>query len=152
MVLLDDLGHEVVLSGRPSRVVSLVPSLTEAIEVTVPGLVVAWGAGFVVMIGAAIAMLLAERFVVPDLPQMLMLTASALFLTAGHFCIFMSFRVGAVGAVAPFYYTGTIWALIAGIVVFNAIPNELARVGIALILVSGIVVVWMDARRNWRSA
>ena len=41
MELFDDLGHEVVLAGPPSRVVSLVPSLTEAIEVTAPGLVVA---------------------------------------------------------------------------------------------------------------
>jgi ABC-type Fe3+-hydroxamate transport system substrate-binding protein len=41
MELLDDLGHGVPLSGTPSRVVSLVPSLTEAVEVTAPGLVVA---------------------------------------------------------------------------------------------------------------
>ena len=41
MELFDDLGHEVVLAGTPSRVVSLVPSLTEALEVTAPGLVVA---------------------------------------------------------------------------------------------------------------
>jgi ABC-type Fe3+-hydroxamate transport system substrate-binding protein len=41
MELFDDLGHEVVLARTPSRVVSLVPSLTEAVEVTAPGLVVA---------------------------------------------------------------------------------------------------------------
>jgi len=41
MELYDDLGQVVTLAGTPSRVVSLVPSLTEAIEVSVPGLVVA---------------------------------------------------------------------------------------------------------------
>ncbi len=35
-VLIDDLGTEVGLSGPPRRVVSLVPSLTEALAVTVP--------------------------------------------------------------------------------------------------------------------
>jgi ABC-type Fe3+-hydroxamate transport system substrate-binding protein len=39
-VLTDDLGAAVDLPDAPSRVVSLVPSLTEAIEVTAPGLLV----------------------------------------------------------------------------------------------------------------
>ncbi len=34
--LADDRGDPVVLTGRPSRIVSLVPSLTEALAVTVP--------------------------------------------------------------------------------------------------------------------
>lgn len=36
----DDLGAPVPLTGAPSRVVSLVPSLTEAVETTAPGLLV----------------------------------------------------------------------------------------------------------------
>ncbi|MFD9964986.1 helical backbone metal receptor [Amycolatopsis sp. NPDC058986] len=36
--LFDDLGETVPLEGPPSRVVSLVPSLTEAVEVSAPGL------------------------------------------------------------------------------------------------------------------
>lgn len=39
-MLTDDLGAPVDLAGPPARVVSLVPSLTEAIEVTAPGLLV----------------------------------------------------------------------------------------------------------------
>lgn len=38
--LRDDLDHPVHLTGAPQRVVSLVPSLTEAIEATQPGLIV----------------------------------------------------------------------------------------------------------------
>lgn len=37
MRLTDDLGEDVPLTGVPRRVVSLVPSLTEAVEVSVPG-------------------------------------------------------------------------------------------------------------------
>lgn len=40
MHLLDDLGETVPLSEPPRRVVSLVPSLTEALEVSRPGLLV----------------------------------------------------------------------------------------------------------------
>ena len=35
--LHDDLGHPLSLTGPPQRIVSLVPSLTEALAVTVPG-------------------------------------------------------------------------------------------------------------------
>jgi ABC-type Fe3+-hydroxamate transport system substrate-binding protein len=38
--VLDDLGGPVPLSGPPARVVSLVPSLTEAIALTIPGALV----------------------------------------------------------------------------------------------------------------
>lgn len=118
----------------------------------VPGLVVAWGAGFVVMLGAGIATLVFEHFVLPDARLVLLLVIAALFLTAGHLLIFLSYRVGEVGAVAPFFYTGTIWALIAGLVAFGALPNALALAGIGLILASGVAVVWMDARRGRRAA
>ena len=37
MTLFDDLGADVPVRGLPERVVSLVPALTEAVEVTVPG-------------------------------------------------------------------------------------------------------------------
>ncbi len=37
---VDDLGDEVVLDRRPRRVVSLVPSLTESVALSVPGLLV----------------------------------------------------------------------------------------------------------------
>lgn len=39
-MLVDDLGEPVPLTGSPRRVVSLVPSLTDAIETTAPGLLV----------------------------------------------------------------------------------------------------------------
>jgi ABC-type Fe3+-hydroxamate transport system substrate-binding protein len=38
-MLIDDLGEPVPLHTTPARVVSLVPSLTDAIEATVPGLI-----------------------------------------------------------------------------------------------------------------
>jgi ABC-type Fe3+-hydroxamate transport system substrate-binding protein len=38
--LIDDLGEPVTLAGPPARVVSLVPSITEAVAVSVPGVLV----------------------------------------------------------------------------------------------------------------
>jgi drug/metabolite transporter (DMT)-like permease len=118
------------------------------VKADVPGLVVPIGAGLIVLVGAAVATLIFEKFVVPDGRVVALLFASALFLTIGHLFIFLAYRKGAVGAVAPFFYTGTIWALIAGFVAFQTLPNALALAGIAVILASGVAVVVMDGRRT----
>lgn len=113
----------------------------------VPGLVVPLGAGLVVLVGAGIATALFERFVMPDLRIVGLLFGSAAFLTVGHLFIFLAYRKGDVGAVAPFFYTSTIWALIAGVVAFGTLPNALALAGIGVILASGVAVVIIDGRR-----
>lgn len=114
----------------------------------IPGLVIPLGAGLVVMVGAAVAMLIFETFVMPDARIVGLFFCSAAFLTIGHLFIFLAYRRGEVGAVAPFFYTGTIWALIAGAVAFGALPNVLALAGIAVILLSGVAVVIIDGRRT----
>lgn len=117
------------------------------VKADVPGLVVPLGAGLVVLVGAGIATVIFERFVMPSGQVVALLFGSALFLTIGHTFIFLAYRKGEVGAVAPFFYTSTIWALIAGLVAFGTLPNTLALAGIAVILISGVAVVIMDGRR-----
>jgi drug/metabolite transporter (DMT)-like permease len=118
------------------------------VHAAIPGLVIPLGAGAVVMVGAAVATFAFERFVWPDGRVVAMLFGSAAFLTVGHLFIFLAFRRAEVAAVTPFFYTSTIWALLAGAVAFGTIPNALALAGIALIVLSGVGVVIVDARRR----
>lgn len=117
------------------------------VSANVPAMAVAIGAGLVTIVGTGIATLIFEQFVMPDGRQWLLLIGASIFVTGGQVLIFLAYRNGEVGAVAPFFYSGTIWALIAGAVAFQTIPNALALFGIALILVSGVSVVLLDARR-----
>ena len=114
----------------------------------IPVFIVAFCAILVVMTGAGVATAIFEDWRAPELRHILYLAASGLFLTAGHFFIFLSFRTGATGAVAPFYYMFSVWAVLSGIVVFGTIPNPLAIAGIALILSSGVLIVLLDERRR----
>jgi drug/metabolite transporter (DMT)-like permease len=113
----------------------------------IPALVVPVGAGLIVLIGMGVAMLLFEDFVMPDLQLVLLMLVAAFFLTVGHLCVFLAFRFGDVAAVSPFLYTATIWALVAGFVVFGTLPNALAFVGIGLIVICGVGVVALEGRR-----
>jgi len=114
----------------------------------IPTLVVAYGTLLLVMVGAAIASLLFEHWVMPDGRHLLLLACSGLLLSLGHFFIFLSYRTGATAAVAPFYYMFAIWAVCSGALVFGTFPNTLALVGIMLIVVSGIAVVLVDIRKR----
>lgn len=109
----------------------------------VPGLVVAIGAAMIVVVGALIIGLLFERWVMPNGSQLLLILVSGLFLTFGHMFVFLAYRVGTTGAVLPFAYTSTIWALISGALVFGTLPNALALVGIGVIVASGVLVVFV---------
>ncbi len=113
-----------------------------------PALIAAYGALVVVLIGAGIGTLVFEQWVAPSLRHILLLACSGLFLTLGHILIFLAYRTGASGAVAPFYYMFTVWAVISGLVVFGTVPNGLAISGMVLILVSGITIAVLDERRR----
>lgn len=118
------------------------------IAAEVPGMIVAMSAVVVVLVGAGMMHLITERWVMPGLNHILLLLGSGLFLIFGHFFIFMAYRVGPTGVVAPFYYFFTFWAVISGLVVFGQFPNTLALAGIALVVASGLTVVLLDNRKR----
>jgi drug/metabolite transporter (DMT)-like permease len=118
------------------------------IAAEVPGMIVAMSAVVVVLIGAGAMHLVTESWVMPGLNHILLLLGSGLFLIFGHFFIFMAYRVGPTRVVAPFYYFFTFWAVISGLVVFGQFPNTLAISGIALVVASGLAVVFLDNRKR----
>ena len=60
----------------------------------------------------------------------------------------LAYRLGRTAAVAPFFYSFALWAVLSGFFVFGALPNALALAGIALIVASGVAIVLLDQRRG----
>ncbi|TPL81013.1 DMT family transporter [Mesorhizobium sp. B2-3-12] len=118
------------------------------ITAEVPGMIVAISAVVVVLIGAGAAHLMSERWVMPEARHLLLTAGAGFFLIFGHFFIFMAYRVGPTGAVAPFYYCFTVWAVISGLLVFGQFPNTLAVCGILLVVASGLTIVSLDQRKR----
>jgi len=79
-----------------------------------------------------------------------LLALAAVFLAAAYFLIVSSTRRGDLSLVAPFRYTGLLFATIVGFVVWGDTPNALAWCGIALLIISGIYV--LRASRRARTA
>ncbi|WP_352874090.1 DMT family transporter [Mesorhizobium sp. M1409] len=118
------------------------------VSAEVPGMIVAISAVVVVLIGAGAAHLVSERWVMPGTHHLLLMAGAGFFLIFGHFFIFMAYRVGPTSAVAPFYYSFTVWAVISGLLVFGQFPNALAVCGILLVVGSGLTIVSLDQRQR----
>ena len=114
----------------------------------IPAPVVAYATLLLVMAGAGMATFTLEEWVTPTPRHLMLLAGAGLFLSLGHLLIFLSYRNATAGAVAPFYYLFSVWAVLSGLFVFGTFPNALALCGIALIVGSGVAVVLLDRRRR----
>jgi len=138
-----------VLFGLASAALSAGRDLIgRRIAAGIPALAVAVGLSVVCVVVIGCLMLVFERWVTPSLPQLLLISGASAFMTLAQLLLFLSFRVAETRAVVPFFYTGTLWALVIGAVVFGTLPNTVAAVGICLIALSGVLVLLLDQRRK----
>ncbi len=76
-----------------------------------------------------------------------LLALASVFLTGGYYFIISSMRHGEMTLVAPFRYSGLLFALVLGYAVWGEVPNTLAWFGIALLIGSGLYVLVSEKRR-----
>jgi drug/metabolite transporter (DMT)-like permease len=112
----------------------------------VPAFAVALGVSVFTAIAAGVMTLALERWVGPTLVQTLLIGGAGVLLTLAQLFLFLSFRTAETTAVLPFSYTGPLWALPIGALLFGTLPNALGLAGMALILLSGVLVV---LRERW---
>lgn len=110
----------------------------------IPGLVVSFSMLVSVMLAAAAATVTFENWVPPRTWHLVLMGFAGLLLMGGHFFIFVAFRLARARALAPFYYSFTIWAVLLGFVIFGELPNLLAIGGILLIVSAGLAVLLLS--------
>jgi len=79
------------------------------------------------------------------------LAGAATFVGCGYLLSVLVMRVGQVSFVALFRYSGLLWALALGAVVFGDIPKPLTWLGAALIVGSGVFTILRNAQRKNRA-
>lgn len=122
---------------------------TRRLSATVPGLTVAfWGAVGVTAVG--FAMSLGGPWVRPGPLEAATLMGAAGAIMAAYLLSIATVRVGDMAFAAPFRYSGVLWALLLGLVVFGEWPDPLSLAGVVLVVGSGAFTLWrahMRARR-----
>jgi len=77
-----------------------------------------------------------------------LLAAASVFMAAGYFLLISSMRAGDMSVVAPFRYTGLLYALVLGYAVWGEVPNALAWAGIALLVGAGLTMLHSERVRT----
>lgn len=122
--------------------------ITRKVPQTMPAPVAALSVTVTIGLASAICMLAFETPVMPDVQSLSLMLLAGLLVVGGHVGIFLAYKIGPARSVAPFMYSVTVWALLLGIFVFNDYPNTLAFGGMALVLFSGLAIIYLDGRKS----
>jgi drug/metabolite transporter (DMT)-like permease len=77
-----------------------------------------------------------------------LLVASGLINVAAQYCWTRALHLAPATAVSPFYYFLLVWALLIGFVVWDEVPTIGLLIGSAIVVASGLFLLWHEARRK----
>ncbi|WP_322866806.1 DMT family transporter [Aquicoccus sp. G2-2] len=93
-----------------------------------------------------------EGWVGLEAHSLLLIVMAASFILCGYLSAVAVMRVGEISFTAPFRYTGLLWALLLGYVVFGDFPGNLTLLGAVIVVVTGIFTLLREARLRRRKA
>ncbi|UYV36389.1 DMT family transporter [Rhodobacteraceae bacterium D3-12] len=92
------------------------------------------------------------EWVALDIRAALLIGISSVMIIGGYLFSVMVMRMGEISFVSPFRYTGLVWALILGFVVFNDWPDQLTLAGAAIVVATGLYTLYRDTRKRRETA
>lgn len=121
--------------------------LTRRMSAEVPSMVVTLATSLAVTLTAALASA-TTGWVPVSAESGVMIMAAAGFILMGYLFSVMVMRVGEVGFVAPFRYSGLIWALLLGWAVFGDWPDPVTLLGAGLVVAAGLFTLFRERARQ----
>lgn len=91
-------------------------------------------------------MSLPETWIPMDLRHWGLTTAAAAAIICAYLFSILVMRTGEIGFVAPFRYTGLIWAMVLGYLFFGDWPDPLTLLGAGIVVASGLFMLYREAR------
>ncbi len=122
---------------------------TRKMSAAAPSMTVTLSASFSVLVFSAIASTGSDWQPV-DGRLALLLIASSIFVLGGYLFSVMVMRVGEVSFIAPFRYTGLLWALGLGWLVFGDWPDDLTLLGAAIVVATGVFTLYREHTQSKR--
>jgi len=86
-------------------------------------------------------------FVMPTWNHWGLIVFNGLANAVGQYWWTKSLHLGPASAVAPFFYLSIVWAVLIGFFVWGEVPTIGLLVGSAIVVVSGLFLLWREARR-----
>ena len=130
--------------------VTLRDLVTRKIDREVPSLMVTFFNAVSICLYSSLAMFWVEWVPVGSTDAAYLVTA-ALLVSAAYLLSVLVMRQGEVSFVAPFRYTGLIWALVLGWIFFDHWPDRLTLIGAGVIVMSGLFTMWRETKTRSRT-
>lgn len=118
----------------------------------VPSITVALCAAVAIMTAAGLVVLATGNWAPVTARSGGLLALAALFIIGGYLFSVMTMRRGEIGFIAPFRYTGLLWALLLGLLVFGEWPDALTLAGAGIVVATGIFTLYRERRARRRAA
>lgn len=116
---------------------------TRRLSPDVPSLMVTFSASLTVLIAAGLASFTIQWVSITAHTGSL-IAASSFFIVGGYFFSVKVMRSGDVSFIAPFRYTGLIWALVLGWLVFGEWPAVITLAGAGVIVATGLFTLYRE--------
>jgi len=82
----------------------------------------------------------------PSLFDLMLLLAVGAFGSVGHYLLIMAHHRAPASVLSPFMYTQLLWATTFGYLVFNNVPNRWTLVGAAIVVASGLYLLYREQK------
>jgi S-adenosylmethionine uptake transporter len=117
--------------------------VTRRLSKDVPSMMVTLAAAVIVTAFAGI-LSLGQDWVPVSNKNAGLIVGSSFFILGAYLCSVLAMRVGDISFTAPFRYTGLIWALILGWVIFGDWPTPLTMLGAAIVVGTGLFTLYRE--------
>jgi drug/metabolite transporter (DMT)-like permease len=120
---------------------------TRRIPRTTPSLAITFATSITVTVIAGVVTLL-QGWVDPPPASLAWLALTSVFLALAYHLIVASTRTGDLSAIAPFRYSGLLFALVLGWAIWGDVPDVMAWCGIALLIGAGLDLLARERARR----
>lgn len=80
------------------------------------------------------------------LPQFALLLLSAALIGVAHLMHIQAFRLEEASVLAPFRYSGIIWGVLFGFIIWGELPDRWVVAGALVVIASGLYIYWREQR------
>ena len=87
----------------------------------------------------------------PTAVDFFLMAASGVLLGAAHYLMIEAYRLAEVALVSPFKYTSIVWGAILGYLIWGDLPDAWVIAGAALVVGSGLFVMYRETRPHRRA-
>lgn len=89
---------------------------------------------------------LSRPLVMPDVNDFMLMALMGVLAAGAIVCFISAYKHAQSSFVAPFEYTGMVWAVLFGLLFFGDFPDAWTWVGMAIVVAAGLLMMWRDTQ------